>query len=362
MARKKRSRYVFAEDRSPHRVRRFFSGLLLILLALALLTAAFNFAVTHEAVLETQRVTVPNLPADLEQFSILHLSDLHGAVYGSGQAAIRTLLKDQRLSCCVITGDMLGEDADPGPLLEIVGFLAPDLVKVYLPGDEDPPYLATTAQAGLSPLTPWAEKLQAAGVILLDRPVLITRGRKDEARLWLIPEELYTLDLGALERTWQGYLDSLTGLDGLTADQAAVKRASEYQLLRVAEIRESLAQMKETDIQVVVSHAPVSEDYARTLLGWSSREDLFSIRQASLVLAGHFCGGQWRLPWGGAVYVEDFGWFPEDRLITGFSYVSGIPQYISPGLGANHVTSWQPFRLFVHPVVTKVVLTAHAQP
>lgn len=358
MARRRKNRYVFATDRRPHRVRRFFATLGIALLLLAAVGGALSFGISHEVSYVTQWVTVAKLPADLEQFSILHLSDLHGVTLGSGQAAIRRVLSGQRFSCCVMTGDMLGPEGELEPLAELIGLLPEGLLTVYIPGDEDPPYLNAAAHGNLSPKADWAEKLESLGVTVLDEPLLIERGRKNEARLWLIPEELYALDLDGAERTFRSQLEMLRGAGSLTPDQAAAQRVAQYQVERLGRIREKIKQIAAGDIQVVLSHTPLTEDYARTLVGWSSREDVFSIRQAALVLAGHFCGGPFRLPWAGPVYVPEYGWFPAEELVSGMSWPGGVPQYISPGLGANRLCAWQPFRLFNHPTVTKIYLTA----
>ena len=53
-----------------------------------------------------------DLPEELNGFRILHLSDLHGAVYGDRQAAFSAALKDVRYACVVMTGDMLGPNGD----------------------------------------------------------------------------------------------------------------------------------------------------------------------------------------------------------------------------------------------------------
>ena len=93
------------------------------------------------------------------------------------------------------------------------------------------------------------------------------------------------------------------------------------------------------------------------MVAWSAKESVFSIRYASLILAGHYNGGQWRIPGAGAVYVPEFGWFPEDRLIRGLSYLGDIPQYISPGLGSDPHYEYQPGRVYNPPVITKIILT-----
>jgi len=84
------------------------------------------------------------------------------------------------------------------------------------------------------------------------------------------------------------------------------------------------------------------------------------MRYASLILAGHYNGGQWRLPFAGAIYVPELGWFPKDSLVQGLSYVEGIPQHISPGLGSDPHYEYMPGRVFNPPVMTRIVLTRKA--
>ncbi|MBR6955227.1 MAG: hypothetical protein IKH77_09385 [Clostridia bacterium] len=358
MAAKRKNRYIFGSDPNPHRVRRFFLRLGAALLILLALAAALNFSVFGGVAMETVWVTVPDLPADIEQFSILHLSDLHGAVLGDHQSAIGRVLSGQRFSCCVITGDMLGPRGETEPLEELLDLLPEGLLTVYVPGDEDPPYLDASAHGSLSPLALWAETLQKRGVRILDTPLLIERGRKGQARLWLIPESLCALDLDSIEHQSRVQLERLSAITALTPDEAAAKRVYQYQLDRVAAIRQAVKDMKDSDIRIVAAHTPITRDHVQTLMDWSGKDDPLSIRRASLVLAGHFCAGQWRIPGLGAIHVPELGWFPEDSLIMGFGWADSVPQYISPGLGASGAYPWQPFRLMNRPVITRIYLSA----
>ena len=192
--------------------------------------------------------------------------------------------------------------------------------------------------------------------------MLYTRGSKDQARIWFIPAELYTLNLDALERTYQSQLDELSGKLALTADEAAARRVAEYQVARVARIRESISQIKSTDIQIALSHYPVTSAEMNGATNHDSRDTVFSLRQADLILSGHYCGGQFRLPFLGAVYVPGLGSWPDDSLVQGLSMLGGVPQYISPGLGASSIYSWwQSFRFMNQPVVTRLTLTSKYQ-
>ena len=97
------------------------------------------------------------------------------------------------------------------------------------------------------------------------------------------------------------------------------------------------------------------------MIAGAEKDNVYSLRYASLILAGHYNGGQWRIPFVGAIYVPELGWFPKDQEIQGLSYVNGIPQYISPGMGSDPHYEHQPGRVFNNPVITKITLTRKAE-
>ena len=357
--RRERNQYIFASELTKRsRGHRFRNTVLLLLPILIVSLWVLNITVSNRIRLEDVRLTVLNLPDDLESFSILHLSDLHGARFGENQKGVGTALENTRYSCVVMTGDMLGRDGDVQPLLELVALLPGDVPKYLIPGDTDGPAIETGAHSSLSVYAAWAEELQAAGVQILDIPVLITR---EKGRIWLVPEELYALDLDGMQSIFRKQLEELNARGtSLTADDAAHIRALEYEMQRIDTVRELKKEFLPTDIQVVLTHTPLSEDYVSDLVSWTEKEDLFSMRYASLILAGHYNGGQWRIPFAGAVYVPELGWFPKDEEVQGLSYLNGIPQYISPGLGSDPHYEHQPARIFNSPVITRIVLTRKA--
>ncbi len=358
--RREKNQYIFASDSARlQRTHRFRNAVLIILPILIATVLITNVMVSRHVRLTEVRQTVLNLPADLEEYSILHISDLHGARYGEKQKAIETALGSIRYSCVVMTGDMLGEDHDVEPLLELIALLPEETPKYYIPGDEDGDYLDSRAHSSLSVFTDWAVRLQEAGVVILDRPVKETRGK---GTIWFVPEELYSVTLDALEDVYNNQLKSLNDrAASLTADEAARIRVLEYELERIGAIRESKAEFDAGDIQVVLTHTPLTEEYIQNVISWSGKEDYFSMRYAGLILAGHYNGGQWRVPFVGAVYVPELGWFPEDSEVQGMSYPRGIPQYISPGLGSDPHYDWMKGRLFNPPVITRITLTRYAK-
>ncbi len=350
------NRYIFASEEKKHRRSRSFrQGVLLLFPILIAVLWVWNFTTSNHVILRDLRLTVLNLPDDLENYSILHISDLHGAEYGEQQKAIAAALGDVRYSCVVMTGDMLGPKGEIQPLLDLLALMPAETPKYYIPGDTDGSMTEHGAHGTLSVYTDWAVRLQEAGVTLLDRPVQETRGK---GRIWFIPEELYALDLEGMSTVYSRQAEALRDrATSLTADDAARLREMEYEYERITELQALKKEFLPTDIQIALTHTPLTREYVADMLSWSGKEDVFSLRYASLLLAGHYNGGQWRIPFGNALYVPELGWLPEDELVQGLDYLEGIPQYISPGLGSDPHYTFQPGRLFNQPVLTRIILT-----
>lgn len=358
--RRRKNPYIFAPEQKRRRGRHALLRLTVFLALIVFTGILLNFIIGHQVDYPTQYVTVSGLPADLESWSILHISDLHGEELGKGQSLLRGQLDGLRASSVVFTGDMLGEGGDTSALLALVAMLPADVPKLMVMGDEDAPYLDPMPHASVSPLADWAIEVTQAGVTILDEPVLFTRGRRNDARIWFVPEYLYSLDLNSLEQAYAAQLAQLPET-GLTAEEAARRRVAEYQLARVERIRASVASMKETDVQIALSHTPLAESYITEMLQITDKERVFSLRNVDLVLSGHYCGGQWRLPGVGALYVPEFGWLPEEKLLSGLSFVGSVQQYISRGLGASGAYPNMPGRLFNSPEMTYILLTSRIQ-
>ena len=351
----RRQQYIFAEE--SRRGRGFLIGVLLVLALLAAGLFTANLAMTHTVAYTREYVTISNLPTDLDNFTILHLSDLNGAELGDRQSAVKKAIGTRSsYGAVVLSGNMVGESGDVQPVLDLLAQLPYGTPVLLLPGDGDPSLYATTAHASLSAYADWAQQLIDAGVIILDEPYAITAGK---ATVWFTPEALYTTDTVSTEKAWQNQIDMLDAqVEPLTADQSALRRTAEYQVERMQRIREKIASIKESHIQVAVSHMPLTRESVAESRAWATSK-VFSMSNVSLILAGGYCAGQWRIPGVGAVYVPELGFFPDDEEITGMVYLAGVWQHISVGLGAGTDYPWfMPMRLFNSPGATMLVLTA----
>lgn len=351
----RRQQYIFSDE--PRHGKAALIGFLIVLMILLAALFTANLAMTHTVSYTREYVTISNLPTDLDNFTILHLSDLNGAELGDKQSAVKKAIGSRSgYGAVVLSGNMVGESGNVQPVLNLLAQLPYGTPVLLLPGDGDPALYATTAHTSLSPYADWAQQLLDAGVILLDEPHAIKAGK---ATIWFSPETIYTMDTVSTEKAWQNQIDALKAqVEPLTLDQSAMLRTAEYQVARMQRIRETIASIKEKDIQVVVSHMPLTKESVADSRAWATSK-IFTMSRVSLALSGGYCAGQWRIPGLGAVYVPELGFFPDDELITGMGYLSGMWQHISPGLGAGVDYPWfMPMRLFNSPGATMLVLTA----
>ena len=312
----RRRAYVFGQE-GPRYGRRIFFGLLTMLMLAFLAVFIYNFGLSHQVTYTRQRVTVPDLPGDLENWTILHMSDLHGRYISDGHAAIKSAIGTRACSSVVFTGDMVGPKGDVQPLLDLIALLPAGTPVMYMPGDSDPDITVSSAHSSLSVYADWVVQLQDAGVIILDEPVSFTRNK---STIWFIPEHLYTLDIDNTEAAYQAQVDYYNAfLSPLSADEAAAKRLAEHEVAKMQRLRETRALIGEKDIQICVSHTPLTEEYVRARVQSNTRDQM-KLHNADLILAGHYCAGQWRLPGMGAIYVPELGFFP--TMICSWAWIT----------------------------------------
>ncbi len=345
---------LFEEGRRKHPV----AGFILLLLILIVATVAVMNTISNSRVsLLKQSVTVPNLPAGLENFRILHVSDLHGLYFGPHQEQVQAAIVSAQYDIVCVTGDITGKDGDIGAFLELLKLFG-DKPVYFIPGDEDPAVLISTPHGGGAPLADYIRAAQSQGAVYLDGPVRIDRGK---STLWLCPAWVYTLNYDSALSAYQARQAELLGREASPERNAALA-AVEYQLDQLDRIRQAWRETLEDHVHIGVTHVPLQDGALEALREWTASDNGAHIRSISLLLAGHTVAGQWRMPGIGAVRAPDDGgdggtWFPEDQKVTGLSTTHGVSQYISPGLGTSAAIGLYPIRLFNTPSVTVITLT-----
>ena len=351
----RKSRPLFTDAKPRHTGALVYPMLLILLLAVII---ALNFINNGRVKLLSEDVTITSLNKDLEKFRILHISDLHGNEYGADQSTIGTLLKTARYNAVCITGDVCTPDGNYDAFIKLVDLFAGRVPVYFVAGDEDP------APIVAQPYTPERVKAdyvlaaEAHGAIYLDSPQKLTVGK---GTVWFCPESMYGLDIDASRTAYQTRRAALLNQAQDSPEQAAQLQVVEYQLSVLDQIEAFMKEMQAADVQIALTHHPLTETTIKTLQQWSGSEDTAFLRSVSLVLAGHYCGGQVRVPFVGALKAPDSanisGLFPQDSLIQGLSTIQGVTQYISPGLGVSDAYP-VPLRMFNTPSITILTLTS----
>jgi len=337
---------------------------LILLAAVALLAVGVMLNNSNLTITE-QRVTVVGLPDDMEGYRIVVLSDLNGRRFGDSQSLLLRTLNGIKYDAIFCLGDMVGKGGNPQPFWEFLeGLRNPEKV-YFICGDSDPgPYLnsARGTEGVLSQLIleDWILGAIERGANYVDAPVSIPVKR---STLWVSPATMLNLETISTLATWQDQTEQEEDgvRSGITED---------YTHLPITTYRARLAQklyaaqrtMSASDIHISLAHEIPAESFIYTSEDHSTGTERF-LSSPELILAGHYCGGVWRLPFLGAFYVPDKtlprgGWFPEQQRVSGLSDVGEAQIYISRGLSTNGIVPLMPFRLFNPPEITVITLTS----
>lgn len=313
-------------------------NIVLIFLALILGCGVYTAVDNGRVTVKKQRVLVAGLPSALEGFTVLHISDLNGHRFGPNQRQLASVLKDKKYSAVIITGDMVGKGGDPYPFYELLSALDTSKPVFFIAGDSDPAPVGGHASGYYTVLADWVTGAQSRGAIFLDAPASMTVGAH---RVWFSDAEQLTLDLDTAERAYESS----------SASESA------FYLDSIIRTKEARAQMRDTDLHIALSHAPVGQETVLSIQHAANESENTFLRTVDLIASGGTVGGQWKLPFVGPVWSD--GWFPKGK-IAGYYEVGGgrLLQYTSGGLGTSGKNPMPDFRLFNTPEVTLLTFTA----
>ena len=262
-----------------------------------------------------RRERVEALDPGQAPLTVLHLSDLHMTTSDARRVAFLERLAAEPVDLVVLTGDMLGEPAGLGPVLDALGRFRPRLGAVAVLGSNDywaprfrnplTYFMGPSSRRGRSsPRNPWRELVDGL-----------------EARGWTVLSNRRS-QLGDVE---------LAGLDDphIRRDDPATAVPAN------GDARPRL--------RLGVVHSP----YRRAL-------DAFAGNGYDLVLAGHTHGGQVCLPGVGALVTNCD--LPRDR-VRGLSRWGSSWLHVSAGLGTS---KYAPFRFACRPEASLLTVVCRA--
>ena len=335
------------------------------LVGIALLLALMVLLQGNSLTVDEQEVTMVGLPEELEGYRILLLSDLNGRRFGDEQTTILREIGTLDYDAVFIVGDMVGRGGDPEPFYELLEGLPSSRPVYFIAGDSDPqPVLDTTRDitgtVEQMVLADWILGAIERGATYVDAPVELEVGN---ASIWISPADMLNLNASELADTCEEQMlqEQEGTVLGLQSDHDTLPSTT-YRYKRAQRLLQAVNSMTATDVHISLAHEPPSDEFLSASATHASSGEKY-LTQPSLVLAGHYCGGVWRLPGLGAFYIpsstaDRHGWFPAQEDVQGLSNAGGTQMYITAGLSTTGSAPLMFFRFLDRPQISIIELTA----
>ena len=279
-----------------HRRRRRLPLLPLLLLAAAVFALLFFRWSNHSLQVETFTYTSPRLPDGFHGFTIVQLSDLHGAQFGEDNADLIAAVEHARPDIIVLTGDLQ------------------DRIR----------------QTPRSYVTDLCARLQAIA------PTYYVTGNHEWA-------------LGDVRRLKADV--AATGVTVLSNQFVTLERAGDTIVLAGIDDPNGFADQKPPEALAEELRAACGDPFWLLLAHRNNYfERQYSLLGADLVISGHAHGGLIRLPFTDGLVGVERNLFPS--YTAGFYQANDADLFVSRGLG----NSGRSFRLFNRPEVAVLIL------
>lgn len=181
--------------KKKHRLLRFLIILIILLLALGIIAVGFSLLNNARVVLDKQSLTLPQLSGNL---NILHISDLHGQVFGEEQSRLALAWQGtSSVGVVCITGDMTAADGNGTAFCDLLEKLPNANYVFFIAGDEDPDPILYTPHDGDSVYAGWVREAMDCGATYLDCPMDV---KYNGTVIWFCPEDAMDMDVAATRR------------------------------------------------------------------------------------------------------------------------------------------------------------------
>lgn len=268
-----------------------------------------------------QEVIIENLPNEFDGYKILQISDLHSRDFGK---TLYNKINKSNYDIIVFTGDILNNhDFEMKSLIKLVENINKKTPMLYVDGNNGPvPYYLITGKT-----TKFGRKIESLGIKLLIDTYVVQKGNK---RL------------------------VFSNFDFLSKAFLKEKTKGNFSDKRKKYLEDKLTKYNK-DVRIGLAHYPA---YKRILKSIALKRDTFYYH--NLIIAGHYHGGQIRIPFYGAIYIpaetKKESFFPKQEYVSGLVNVEGVNQYISRGLGSTKSLKPFYFRIFNTPEINIITL------
>jgi predicted MPP superfamily phosphohydrolase len=270
-----------------------------IIVAIVLLLGVFFYWQNNSIEVSRYDYSNSKVPSDFVGFKIVHISDLHNKMFGKNQVKLLSEVESLSPNIIVITGDLI--DRRKFDLEKAMCFIdgAMKIAPIY--------YVSGNHEAWSGNYSDIRRNLVASGVTVLD----------DES------VEI-TINDGSIE---------LLGLSDPGFYNGSITKD-----MNVDNVDVYLNGWSEADgFKILLSHRP-------------ELFELYCDNNIDLTFAGHAHGGQFRIPFIGAIFAPDQGFLPE--FTSGGYAKDSSTMFVSRGLGNSII----PIRIFNRPEIIAVTL------
>jgi len=288
-------------------------------------------------------IVIHHLPDELDGFKVLQITDLHEKEFGKNQKRLLKKIHSLDYDVIVFTGDMLDNDESMNyqPFYSILEGINHHKPIIVVPGNADASSYQYSPNFDKSEFVAGIEE---RGATFLES---ITTIDKDGENIHFVNFELAIIEnpdhIGKTNGSFQ-----------------ALNPSNEHYQAYQKELWEQMVKsdaFHSSDIIVALNHFPVPDarvDYIDT--------DPNTVwRDFDLIIAGHYHGGQIRLPFIGALFIPDpwyepNSFFPPKDRVKGLWEYKQTKQYVSAGLGTSDAIPFLKFRLFNPPEINILTL------
>ena len=288
----------------------------------------YNVIVNKSVAVVTQEIEIENLPEEFEGFTILQLADLHSKSFGKNQENLLNIINELKFDIIAITGDMQNrQDENYNPFITLLEGIDNKKDIFYTPGNHGPMV--------------YKDEISFNSFIKtdVDKEKVNKNKNMKERELTDVGIKLKELGVKFLDKAYE------------------VKRGSEVLWISELVYSDKFSKLTkgkddEEDIKVAITHYPMSK---LVYEGDGGKK----LGKYDLILAGHYHGGQWRIPYIGGIFIPDLnqnGLFPSQERVSGLTEWGGFKQYVSRGIGAGGPLAMFRFRFFNKPEINLIKL------
>ncbi|RLL42781.1 metallophosphoesterase [Oceanobacillus piezotolerans] len=315
-----------------------------VVLLLLIMVVVYTIWDNNRFIIVEEEIEIDNLPPELEGIRILQISDMHEKEFGKGQTKLIKAINQLEYDVIVFTGDMLDdtESKNYTSFYALIEGINNKEFAWFVPGNTDPESYSIGKRIEKSE---FIKGMEERGVSLLESMDSLTVGDR----------ELYftNLDLSIISNP--DYIGRVPGV--VNPEYAREEAFLQHQEFLWKEMMQAFNQMSDSDVLVGLNHYPVPDNRIDSI---KSHPDL-EWRNMDLIIAGHYHGGQIRLPIVGALFIPEpwhkrAGLFPPNDRVKGLWEYEGTKQYVSTGLGSSDAFSFLDFRLFNTPEINVLTL------